>query len=130
MNESDLKRRARVFLRVRSKELAEEARFIRLEEKRAKARRKTHLLNELAEHRKMVVRPQARLTHLTLAYIRGMPYGVVEQPDSRPFDKKALVKMVGRFLKLDLAWDRDTPLRMENLSTAVDRWLETEDKTK
>jgi CRISPR/Cas system-associated endonuclease Cas1 len=56
----------RVYLKVKAKTLAAEARIIRHEERRNPKRRAG-----LAEHRRTVVREEARATHLAYGLIRG-----------------------------------------------------------
>lgn len=67
-----------VQLRVKIKSLAVEARIIRLEEQRAKKRHDTALLVSLEQHRKYVVRSEARHSQLAYAFLRGKPYDMVE----------------------------------------------------
>lgn len=57
----------REMLRVKLKSLAEEARIIRREEQRTH----TVLRDELHRHRVLVVRSEARATHLAYGFIRG-----------------------------------------------------------
>lgn len=64
-----------VFLKIKAKSLAAEARIIRAEEKK----RRGDLRSQLAGHRKDVVRREARHTLLALAYLRGRAYRVVER---------------------------------------------------
>jgi hypothetical protein len=69
-------------LKIKFKSLSEEARIIKKEEKRLKAEGKTGHNSEydsVYRHRIDVVRPIARATHLARAYIKGMPYAVVER---------------------------------------------------
>lgn len=62
-------------LRVNVKSLAAEARFIREEMKRATT---AEARNALSIHRMVRLKPEARLAHLALAFVRGVPYSVVE----------------------------------------------------
>lgn len=76
-----------VELKIKRLSLGLEARLIRQEEKRMKAKRRLSDLNRLHFHRKGVVRPAARSAHLAHAYLRGRPYATVENPEltrSRP----------------------------------------------
>ena len=90
-------------LKIKAKHLGAEAKIIRFEEnktkqstKKLKARENTPGVNNLDEirkwkaaqgfklqdlqhHRKFVVRPAARRTHLARAYLKGLPYKAVEQ---------------------------------------------------
>lgn len=87
-------------LKIRAKHLAAESKIIRFEEHKTKAKikklkersKKTDSeeirkwkaeqgfkLASLQEHRKTVVRPAARRTHLARAYLKGLAYKDVEQ---------------------------------------------------
>lgn len=79
-------------LRVNVKSLSIEAQAIRAETRRAGKDFK----NGLALHRTMVVRPQARLTHLALAYVRGRKYKTVENVAMTPVCHKALSQKINR----------------------------------
>lgn len=65
----------RYFLKVKIKSLAEEARIIRFEEKKA---RRTALLNELYLHRIIDVREECRAALLAYGYLRGKPLCKIE----------------------------------------------------
>lgn len=67
-----------VELKIKAKSLADEARVIRAEEKKAKAKRKTETVNSLHHHRLQVVRPAARATHIARGYLAGTPYRLIE----------------------------------------------------
>lgn len=69
------------FLRVKLKSLAEEARIIRIEERRANEAGKYQLQSDLREHRVIIVRWNARATLLAYQFLRGVPYQVVECTD-------------------------------------------------
>ncbi len=66
----------REMLRVKIKSLAEEARIIRREEKRAG--KSGQLYGELRNHRVGVVRREARAAHLAYGFIKGRPYEQME----------------------------------------------------
>jgi hypothetical protein len=76
-------------LRVKVKSLAAEAAFIRREEQKQYAHAK-HLKqppilgDELRNHRRLVVRPEARSAHLAYGLIRGIPYEKMEAKVSVP----------------------------------------------
>lgn len=65
-------------LKIKSKSLSAEASIIRIEERRARAARKTELLTSLHLHRVTVVRWEARATYLARAYLAGQSYSTVE----------------------------------------------------
>jgi len=72
------------YLKVKNKHLAAEAAIIRHEERKARARQRAvfddhwKLRQELARHRRMVVRPARRHAHLAACFLRGTPYKLVE----------------------------------------------------
>lgn len=66
-------------LKIKAKHLAAEAKIIRAEERKAKESGDTAQLQSLHDHRLHTVRPAARSTHLARAFIKGVPYKVVEQ---------------------------------------------------
>ena len=84
-------------LRVRIKELADEARHIRVEEKRAKAQRNSALLNRLHDHRVMSVRRAARSAQLAYAFLRGKPYLVTERTCKTPPSRRHIEHLVTKF---------------------------------
>jgi hypothetical protein len=81
-------------LRVNVKSLGAEARFIRQEIKRARTR---EAKESLAHHRMERLKPEARLAHLALAYVRGVPYKQTETATRNPVDAATLTKKIKRF---------------------------------
>jgi len=83
----------REMLRVKVKSLAAEAKIIRQEERR------THgaLRDELAVHRRSVVRSEARHTHLAYGLIRGRTIEQMELKAARPPDWERVRKMLKRY---------------------------------
>ena len=65
----------RAALKIKAKHLAAEARIIRKEEVKWRGRDKLYF----KEHRKTTVRREARATQLAIAFMRGVPYNVVER---------------------------------------------------
>lgn len=86
-----------VELKIKRKNLADEARTIRAEELAAKKARDTALVENLHNHRINKVRPAARHAHLANAFLRGTPYDRVEAPGSRPFDVTAVAREIRTF---------------------------------
>lgn len=82
-------------LKVKVKHLASEARIIRTEEKRSDVETR----GWLNAHRKHVVRPEARATHIAYAFAKGIPLHKVEKyPQSIPSHVWARVnKMVAAY---------------------------------
>lgn len=88
------------FLRVKLKSLAAEAKIIRQEERKANKHRDFSLQNELADHRKIVVRREARATLLAYQYLRGVPYSACETPNpdkKNPPDWDRVERMVTKY---------------------------------
>ncbi len=90
------------YLRVKIKSLAAEAGIIRHEERIANKRRDFDLQNSLSEHRKRVVRREARSTLLAYQYLRGVPYAVCEKPNysstkNNRIDWESVERMVSRY---------------------------------
>jgi len=95
-------------LKVKSKTLAQESRYIRKEEvkrrnyirycKRTKSNKGSVVSamerHQLYIHRVGVVRPEARATHLARAFIKGQAYGDVEQP-KQPLQMKQMQRIAG-----------------------------------
>lgn len=82
------------------KSLAAEAGIIRHEERIANAARDFVLQNSLSDHRKRVVRREARATLLAYQYLRGVPYSACESPNPdkcNPVDWDAVERMVKRY---------------------------------
>jgi hypothetical protein len=65
----------RAALKIKTKHLAAEARIIRQEEVKWKGNDKLYFKN----HRKTTVRNEARATQLAIAFMRGVPYKVMER---------------------------------------------------
>lgn len=101
----------RAKFRVKIKSLAEEASIIRLEEKRCVGVSRDSDRGCLTYHRKLVVRNEQRATLIALAFIRGVPYRVLEKEGSKSVDNKAVLRIL-----VSLAW------RSEQ-SEALDCWL-------
>ena len=65
----------RAALKIKVKHLTQEARIIRKEEVKWRGLDKLYFKH----HRKTTVRDEARATQLTIAFLRGMPYNVIEK---------------------------------------------------
>jgi len=81
-------------LRVNVKSLAAEARFIRHEMRRTQS---VEAKGSLAYHRRLRLKPEARLAHLALAYVKGVPYRKVENHCKDKVKSDALHKKINRF---------------------------------
>ena len=82
----------RVYLKVKVKSLAAEARIIRTEERRNK-----YFRSGLAEHRRTVVRREARHTLLAYGFLRGRKYQQIENNAQNPPDWARVKKMVAKY---------------------------------
>lgn len=92
----------RAYLKVKIKSLAEEARIIRKETKRA---RLSSIKNGLYRHRIDVVRYEARHTHLAYGFLRGRSYEQMEQKAHVAPDWKKVRKMVEKYGSHLEGWD-------------------------
>jgi hypothetical protein len=84
----------RTYLKVKIKSLAEEARIIRKETKRA---RKASIKNGLALHRKGIVRHEARHTYLAYGFLRGLEYRQMEHKAFEAPDWAKVRRMIERY---------------------------------
>ncbi len=82
----------RVYLKVKVKSLAAEARIIRTEERRNK-----YFRSGLAEHRKTVVRSAARHALLAYGFLRGRKYEEIERTAQTPPNWDRVKKMVKKY---------------------------------
>lgn len=88
------------FLRVKLKSLAEEAKIIQHEEKKANGFKNYRLQNELAEHRKGIVRRETRATILAYQYLRGLAYSSCESPngnEGNPISWSSVKRMISKY---------------------------------
>ena len=84
----------RTYLKVKIKSLAEEAKIIRAETKKAKH---TSIKDGLYRHRIDVVRVEARSTHLAYGFLRGRGYRQMESVAHSAPDWKRVRKMVEKY---------------------------------
>lgn len=84
----------RAYLKVKIKSLAEEARIIRKETKRAKSK---SIKEGLALHRKGIVRHEARHTHLAYGFLRGREYRQMEHKAHEAPDWAKVRRMVEKY---------------------------------
>lgn len=87
-------------LKIKQKSLAEEARIIRLEKRKLKSlirKNRTKYsydtINSISNHNTNVVRVEARATHLARAFIKGVPYYVVEsgRRDTKEYEFRNII---------------------------------------
>lgn len=109
----------RAYLKVKSKTLAAEARIIRLERQKARAawRRKRENTSAqsrmigLDQHRRGVVRPEARATCLAYGFLKGRTAVQMEQtsyPQSAEYNKKLWDKIEAMVMKYSEMDERET----------------------
>ena len=91
----------RTYLKVKIKSLAAEAKIIRTEEKRA---RRPGLRRGLEDHRKGIVRTEARHTHLAYGFIRGREYHQMESSTHETPNWEKVRKMVEKYGSY-VTWD-------------------------
>jgi hypothetical protein len=89
-------------LRVKVKSLAAEASMIRREEKKQyrharKLKVPPVLADELRDHRRRFVRPEARSAHLAYGFIRGMPYEAMERSAKKPPNWEQVKRLCHKF---------------------------------
>jgi hypothetical protein len=104
----------RLFLKIKIKNLADEARLIRRETAKA---RDPQTKNQLWLHRTTVVRQAARNTQIAYAFIRGRPYRSVEPKATRPPNLTEVRRMVKQY-GVD-AWGPEKAAEAERL----EKWL-------
>lgn len=119
-------------LRVKIKNLADEARTIRLEERRALRHADLVLYRDLREHRRGVVRSVARVALLACAMIRATPYARVETKCGTPPNWAEVRKVAERFGAVrdreaeplyDAAGDAAWAARKAEQAARFDAWL-------
>ena len=93
------------------KSLAAEARAIRAEERKAKARGDTTTLTSLHLHRTGKLRTEAFYAHLAYAFVRLKPFGKTVPGCKRRIDADRLTKKIRRFV------DEET------FQLTIDEWL-------
>ena len=98
-------------LLIKAKSLADEARTIREQERKLKAKGlgPSREYQSLHLHRTGIVRDEARLTHLARAYLRKMPYTHVERTvraENRltEGDHKRIAAMVSKYGEVKVEW--------------------------
>ena len=92
----------RVYLKVKIKSLAAEAKIIRVEERKNKKARQG-----LAEHRRTVVRNEARHSLLAYGFLRGKKYSQMEAKCHEYPDFERVERMVKKY---GVQWDWDRPM--------------------
>lgn len=114
----------RVYLKVKLKSLAAEAKIIRLEEKK-----NSHFRVGLAEHRRGIVRFEARHTLLAYGFLRGRSYEQLE-PGAREKNNHPTWDRVREMVKkYGLVWDhenesyKDYQERRKEQLKAFEQWI-------
>jgi hypothetical protein len=116
----------RVFLKVKLKNLAEEAKIIAKEEKRNNL-----LVNELYRHRKDVVGREARNTQLAYCVLRRVPLSRVERKAKTAPDWNRVEKMIFKYgLNSEphqTVWGTNRELQQAILQKAYEAWRKGEE---
>lgn len=84
-------------LKIKIKNLADEARTIRKEEQALKASGRGHEISKLREHRVLIVRAAARQTLLAYGFLRNIPYEKLESNCKTEPNWKAVEKMIVKY---------------------------------
>lgn len=110
----------RLFLKVKIKSLAAEAKIIRLEEERRK-----DLQSLLAEHRRGIVRHEQRHTLLAYGFLRGTPYLAIEPKCHEKPDGAKIWKMIDRYgvIRDEFKSSEEYTLKKKEVSEAFKDWL-------
>jgi len=109
------------FLKVKLKTLAEEARIIRLEERRANKKQLYYFQSELREHRVLAVRNESFLTLLAYQYLRGKSFAKSFPECRRDIDwdrVRSMIKKYGSYVIAD-EFDPDSWINGESLTRAA-----------
>lgn len=116
----------RTYLKVKIKSLAEEAKIIRLETKRAK---RASIRDGLSLHRKGIVRHESRHTHLAYGFLRGREYRKMEPKAHIAPDWGKVRKMIEKY-GVHLDWGSedcgysDHKDRKQAVIKRFEEWLE------
>ena len=104
------------YLRVKIKSLAEEARIIRKEERKALDHSDRATYEGLRKHRTQDVRGEARAAQLAYAFVRGRPYAKIEtRPDPLPWNF--------RFVLLRVAVIANKYSKLTVTKNDIERWM-------
>lgn len=104
-------------LKIKIKNLADESRTIRKEE--LKLPGPSEARGRLANHRRVIVRAEARHSQLAYAFLRSKTYAATEKT-SKPIDTRKVAKMVARFGQVEA---KVPERRMQIVSVGVAEWL-------
>lgn len=84
-------------LKIKIVSLAYEAKLIRTSERAAKEEANYIELSKLVHHRKHIIRPESRKSHLVYGFLRGTPYRKMERRCQEEPKWSSLEKMAKRF---------------------------------
>lgn len=116
-------------LRVRIKELAQEARFIRHEEEKIKGRQKigndlkSNQFWKLRNHRKDEVRPAARAAQLAYGFLRDVPYRQIEPTSKEPtgyWEQKVRERLIKEMKRLATKFSKNGTI---NFDSEIEEWF-------
>lgn len=110
-------------LKIKSKHLAEESRIIK-REKEALKRKRPHdyvsQINSIISHKSLVIKPEARATHLARAYLSNTPYLSVEKSRKVEKDYEFTNKVLPRTYKLAKKYSNES-VSLED----IQNWIST-----
>lgn len=116
----------RIELKVKIKSLAEEAKIIKREEKKALSKNDRDKYVSLYLHRIQIVRPECRSSNLAYGFLRGRPYSKLERKCYEAPDFRYVKKLVDKFGQQDIP-DLETPWPERKIKQDRDwkEWLDT-----
>jgi hypothetical protein len=116
------------YIKVKIKSLAAEAKIIRREESKARTHGNRRLRMGLADHRRGIVRTEARHALLAYGFLRGRPYKSMEakcHPGSAPDFKKVRTSI--EKYGCERRWDEETQAefkaRQSLMLAEFDKWV-------
>ena len=111
-----------IFLKIKLKTLAAEARIIRRQEKKTKGTRHNATRESLYLHRTGDMRKEARATHLAYGYLRGRKLSEIENKFYTEPDWERVERMVRKYGTLDekyVEWRSETTVRVHPVTEAL-----------
>ncbi len=120
------------YLKIKIVSLAAESRLIRSAEREWK-KTKRHPRNRnknaeeiffgLKDHRKGIVRDEARWAQIAYGFLRGLRYDQVERPKRKPVNRKRVAELAVKYYRDTDRLRNDTPQEIYNL---VLKWLDAD----
>jgi len=110
-------------LKTEVKNLAIASRIIRAQELKCKVERRTYMLNRLCYIRRILLRAEARDTHIAYGYLKGRTYRQIEDnPETEP-DWEHVARMVKKYGADDVIgtleiWRKEQTITVVTLTAA------------